>query len=264
MLEILDDEGTLDVKPQKKPKKKKSSLEKLENALPLIDVPQLPSGFKGYPINTTVSYEPMTLKEAELLNSGSINVLRALEYILNAVHSNNIDAEDLAYWDVMYIGVIRKILAFGDIRGQLTEICPECSQTVTHEFTYTELEFLELEAPQLPIIANIGGQELEFGFITFKDFMELEADATILQVYARMVKNKPYKEALQIISNATGKDIKKLSKIEQYLSYGIKPFVHKCSNCQSEVEFEVKTPFEITFPEDTSNDDSDFEIRFGK
>lgn len=268
MLELVEEGNT--------PVKKKD--------IPLIEVKELPSHFKCYPEGTEIFYEPIKMGELNALNSGTINVQRGMDFLLDAIHCNTMLAENLAYFDLIYIGILRKLHAFGDVKGTIGAVCPNCGNIVKHEFSYTDIEFLELaEDIEFPITATIGGEELEFGLITYKDFMGINSDDGVSGVYARMVKNKPYNEALEIIDNAYGEDIQIIKAIEHFLSYGIKPFTEICHNeievvekdkkgkerkvfkeCGAEVVMEVRSPFEVVFPDNRGFDNYKTKIHFGR
>ena len=186
----------------------------------------------------------------------------------------------------MYIGIKRKLLAFGDTRGILYAQCPKCGNIVEKEFDYTELDFKDVQAPDLPIITTIAGQKVEFGLLTMKDFLEIDVEKGELDIYARMIKNMSYEKAYNLISNCYGKDSKLVKFIDKALNYGIKPFYEQCNGeidnpnfdkqkkesktnpkkilCDEEVRVEVRSPFEVVFPEDTSDGYNDFEIVYGR
>lgn len=260
-------------------------LDEVTENIPLIKVNRLPSNFKGYPEGTKISYEPLTLGELESLNTSEMDIIRGVAMLLNSIHCNTLPVEELYYWDVMYIGIQRKLMAFGDTRGIVYEQCPVCGEILKREFDYTELEFKEIEAPDLPVITTINGVEVEIGLLTIKEFLELDLNLGELDVYARMIKNLPYKEAYDLISKCYGQDAKKIRYIDKKLNYGIKPFVEKCTGnidnpnyiegknskknpktipCDESVIMEVRSPFEVVFPEDENIGDNDFEIQFGR
>ena len=255
---------------------------------PLVKVDRLPSGFKGYPKGTTISFDPITLNELEALNNGdSIDVERGIAMLLSAIHCNTLSVQDLYYWDVMYIGIQRKILAFGDTRGIALGVCPECGKIISREFDYTELEFKEVQAEDLPIITKIADQEVEISLLTIKEFLQLDEAKTDLDVYASMIKNLDHSEALNLIKNAYGKDAKIIRYVDKLLNYGLKPLKTTCDGeliiknpdydpkssnsnkeiikpCNNTFDVEVRSPFEVVFPEDEIGGDLDFEIQFGR
>ena len=117
--------------------------------------------------------------------------------------------------------------------------------------------------------------------------MQIEEDATELNVYARLIKNKNYDESLELLKNAYGKDAKIIKFIDKKLQYGLKPFEVTCENeieidnpkydpkkknskqtiieqCNEIVKMEVRSPFEVVFPEDSDNLDNEFEIQYGR
>ena len=252
--------------------------------VPLIEVKDLPSRFKCYPEGTEISYEPITLGELDALNSGSINIQRGMDFLINAIHCNTLDPKDLAYFDVIYIGVLRKLHAFGNVKGTIAKRCPSCGNIVKHEFDYTEIEFIEIaDDIEFPVTATINGVDLEFGLITYSEFLQIDPKDGIPGVYARMVKNKSYEEALEVIKSAYGEDIQVVKAIEHFLTYGIKPFIETCQHevpkkekdkkgnekevlreCGTQVAMEVQTPFEVVFPDNRSFDTYKAKIHFGR
>lgn len=263
MLDIISEKEAQNILKTKKYDNNMVKNEDTSNSS-FVVVDKLPSNFKGYPEGTRISYKPITLGELEALNSGSVEVERGIAMLLKAIHCNTLKPQDLYYWDVMYIGIQRKLLAFGDTRGIIYEQCPNCGNIVEKEFDYTELEFKEIEAPNLPVIAKIQNKEVEFGLITIKDFLEINTEKGELDVYARMIKNIPYEQAYNLLYTCEGKDSKCVKFIDKKLNYGLKPLFQPCEKCNTEVRMEVRSPFEVVFPEDKFDEYSEFEIRYGK
>ena len=286
MLDIVNEQEVANILNVKNVDSGVPKNENLTN-LPLVKVTQLPSGFLGYPEGTTISYNPLTLGELEAINNGdTVDVERGIAMLLNSIHCNTLNAEDLYYWDVIYIGIKRKLLAFGDTRGIIYNQCPKCGNIVEKEFDYTELDFKECEAPDLPVITTIADKEVEISLLTMKDFLQIDTNKGELDVYARMIKNLPYEEAYDLISNSFGKDVKKIQYIDKILTYGIKPFFVECDGeidnpkfnpdkkvtksnpkriiCSNKVRMEVRSPFEVVFPEDKTNGFDESEIHFGR
>lgn len=243
---------------------------------PLIQINELPSGYKGYPAGTKISYEPLTLKELEILNTDEdLDATYAVAMLLDAIHCNTLKAEELYFYDVMYIGIMRKIQSFGSTKGQLRKRCPNCGNIITKTFDYTEIDFKQMLAPNLPMKMEVCGKSLEFSQLSMKEFLEIEPTDGMLGVYARYIKNLPLEEAKALVDNATGIDIKKLNFVDKQIDYGMKPFIVKCTNpvknplsgqtepCGTEVALEVSSPFEVVFPEDESEGDTGFEVQYG-
>ena len=258
----------------------------------LTVVTDLPSGFKGYPKGTKISFSPVTLKELEALNPSEdkdIDVTEGIALLLKSIHCNTVQPQDLYYWDVMYIGIQRKLQAFGNTKGTLFARCPKCGNIVNKQFNYTDLEFKELQVPALPMKMTISNQPVEFGLITIKQFLEIDVSQGALGVYARMIKNMSFEDAYKLVQNAVGIDIKKILFVDKQLDYGLKPFTVKCNaqkqianpgfdntqaegpnnkkkitkTCDEQVVVEVTSPFEVVFPENTDNGDLEFEVQYG-
>ena len=131
-------------------------------------------------------------------------------------------------------------------------------------------------------MTDIAGTPVEIGLLTVKDLLEVDIEKGELDVYARMIKNLAYEEAFQLINNATGKDAKKIRFIDKQLNYGLKPLYTKCQgkvenpeyennkklpklvDCNQSVRMEVRSPFEVVFPEDILDGCDEFEIQYGR
>lgn len=248
--------------------------QKTENCL--IQVKQLPSEFKGYPKGTIISYEPLKLKELEILNTDEeLDASYAIAMLLDAIHCNTLTSEQLYFYDVIYIGILRKIQSFGDTRGTIRRRCPKCGNIVSKTFDYTNIEFKQMQAPNLPMSLEVCGKTVQFSQLSMQDFLQIGEDEGMLGVYARYIKNLPFDEAKTLVENASGVDIKKLDFVDRQMDYGIKPFLVTCTNtvlnpqtgqeemCNEEVVLEVKSPFEVVFPENEFEGDPGFEVQYG-
>ena len=110
-----------------------------------------------------------------------------------------------------------------------------------------------------------------------KDILEIDPNDGELGVYARLIRNIPFEEAFELVKKATGSDIKKLRFADKQLNYGIKPFFVNCENpitvespngkktekCGQRVALEVRSPFEIVFPEDELSQFDEIEVQYG-
>lgn len=273
-------------------------------SVPTPDVPvtymdKLPSGFKGYPKGTKIGYKPITMEELEILsiedesyndeeeNESKANL--AVAYLLKSIVCNTLKPEDLYYWDLMYIGIKRKMLAFGGTTGTTFGRCSKCGSTLVRQFTYNELEFKELNVPALPMKLQINGREVHFGQITMKDFLQIDPTQGQIGVYARMIKNMEFDEAYAFVKSLYGVDIKKVKFVDNQLNYGLKPLETICEHeheednpnfnpnepisetnkkkllvsCGEKNFVEVTSLFEVVFPEDTNGGADEFEVQYG-
>ena len=261
-----------------------------EEGVPLTPVLDLPSKFKGYPKGTKINYTPITLGELETLNpTQDIDITQGIAMLLKSIHCNTLDPQDLYYWDVMYIGIQRKLLAFGNTEGTIYRTCPKCGNTISKKFLYTDLDFKQLQAPDLPLKMKINNKDVEFGLVTMKQFLQIDPDQGAMGVYARMIKNMEFNEAYSLVKGCYGLDIKKILYADKQLDYGLKPFMVTCNGqietinpkfdvtqpesptnkkynvetCGEQVAMEVTSPFEVVFPEDEINRDYEFEVQYG-
>ena len=267
--------------------------------VPVTYMDKLPSGFKGYPKGTKIGYKPMTLEELEILsiededwdneNENESKANLAIAYLLKSIVCNTLEPEDLYYWDLMYIGIKRKMLAFGGTQGTVYGRCSKCGNILAKKFDYTELQFKELEVPALPLKIQLSGRNVEFGQITMKDFLQIEPSQGQLGVYARMIKNMEFDEAYNFVKNLYGMDIKKIKFVDNQLNFGLKPLEMICENefeednpnydeskpvsetnkrtllkpCGEKNFLEVTSLFEVVFPEDKDGGADEFEVQYG-
>ena len=119
-----------------------------------VVVKELPSGFKGYPEGTKISYKPITLEELEALNSDDIDPARAVAMLLNAIHCTTLPSEELYYWDVMYIGIQRKLLAFGNTKGTIYRRCPSCGNIVSKSFDIDVTYQINIKKEDINLLNN--------------------------------------------------------------------------------------------------------------
>ena len=254
----------------------------------LVEVEALPSNFLCYPTGSQVFYSPFKLGELELLNSGSINFGQALENLIESITTVGFDKQDLAYFDLIYIGIKRKLTALGDVRGTLTGYCPKCGAENQKEFVYTEIDFSQPKAPKLPAVFNTDKGELKFSLLTYRKWVELSKlpDSGRISALAHMVTNLDYDDAKAALDALTGEDILFLDEIELALDYGIKPMHLECSGiiepeeepevkgkkkkelvptvCGNKFKVEVTNPFDFTFRTCRSAINVESKIRFGE
>lgn len=259
----------------------------------LIQVAELPSGFLPYPRGSKIYYSPLTLGELENLNSGTLNLGQALENLIDSIFVEKFDKLDLAYFDLVYIGVQRKLTALGDIRGTINGFCPVCENKNEKEFTYTELEFEELKVSALPIRYEYEEPKfLEFSLMTYRNWKKMgdlpEEEIDRLTALSHMVLNYEPKQAKEILSKLSGDAINYINKIESLLDYGIKPFKMVCNHVEQEEVEEVNkdtgilekvfkpiicgtpftvgvtNPFDYTFRPGRPNHINESKIRFGR
>ena len=259
----------------------------------LIQVTELPSGFLPYPKGSKIYYAPLTLGELENLNSGTLNLGQALDNLINSIYVDKFDKLDLAYFDLVYIGVQRKLTALGDVRGTINGFCTACENKNEKEFTYTELEFEELKVSALPIRYEYEEPKfLEFSLMTYRNWKKMgdlpEHEIDRLTALSHMVSNYEPSKAKEILSKLSGDSINYINRIESLLDYGIKPFKLVCAHveqeeseevngetgslekvikpitCGHEFMVEVTNPFDYTFRPGRPNNLNESKIRFGR
>lgn len=252
------------------------------NFLPKIKIDKLPSNFICYPENIEIFYTPLTLGEIDKQSSGDITYKELLKLLLQSITVENYNVEDLAFYDVVYIGIQRKLHALGATKGDLEVLCEKCGKPSKILFNFMELDFKQPEATG-DITVTLNNNELIFSLLTIKDILELTSEYTSLDELAKMIKNKSFDEAKNILSGIhEANDLQIIDEIKNLLDYGLNTIKGKCKNkieiiekddkgnekniikfCDNELETEVDIYMTI-YPFRESRDDIRHKIQISK
>lgn len=188
-----------------------------------IEVKELPSKRLPYPNSMKLYYHPYTYREIDEFNDSSVNVADGLRFILKGIDVKNMDIYDLTLADFLYVALLRKISSLGTSQFQVTIKTDEYVKNVV--FNFDQIEFDDLDIPDLPIITTLGGHELHFMPLTVGRYLDLlEKDQTDERsLMAAQIINHTFCEAKDLVDNSSCEDIVTLKEIDNYLFHGVRP-----------------------------------------
>jgi hypothetical protein len=247
--------------------------------LPEILIKTLPSGFIPYPKGCTIKYQPYTFGDLNRFNQSKLAMRDRVDQVISGIFTS-FDKNLLTFSDFLFIGLLRKISTFGSHRFSVRFRCPKCKNIVNADLNPTELEFDDLKAPELPIVFTMGSNaELHFTPLTVLDYIKLSElgleDDTIASL-AIQVRNRPFDEAKELISAATGADILHINDIDKLLFHGLKPVHIRCTAkiksdkedgeevpCRQLVKVDLQEDDDLIYPFRSDENASGDAIRFG-
>ena len=210
--------------------------------LPEVEVQNLPSKKLQYPGSVKVFYNPYTFGDLLAINSSAMNSEQLYEYILKGVRVVGMDKMDLTFYDVSYLGWLRKVSSLGTPMFKLSCFCPNCDMHNSKVMALNEMDFDDVEVPAMPIRVKIKNIDLSFKYITIKEHLELLASGDIediLAVIAKHVENLEYTEAQSLIFNLVGQEVETVKYINRLLYHGLSDVKFECSNEECKFEYLV-------------------------
>ena len=235
-------------------------------------VDALPSKFLPYPKGAKVYYRPYTYKDLDDFNDSSLDMAQRLMFILNGVKTVGMEPLDLTLGDFLFIALYRRISSLGTHTFQIKITRDNGAFKTSKAFSFDDIQFDEIKAPALPIVANIGGNELHFMPLTIGRFIEvLQKD--ILPgskdyeraIMAAQVINIDYDSAYSIINNAFGQDLVVLNQVDQFLLHTVMPldvsYVYNGEVVKERVPLD--NPLTLIYPFCRPEDTTGNPIRFG-
>jgi hypothetical protein len=99
--------------------------------VPEIDVALSSLSSKGmtYPKDTKVSYRSYSYGDLLYYNDSQLSELSRMRFVVSGISVSPINVNDMTYWDVMFIGLLRNLSRGNMIEASLTFSCPECKFT---------------------------------------------------------------------------------------------------------------------------------------
>ncbi len=238
------------------------------DALPEIAVKTLPSGFKPYPKGAKIIYVPYTFGELVKFNQSKLPAMERMEQILSGIYCTGFDKHGLTFSDYLFIGLLRRISTFGSNRFVIRYKCPACSKQNEVYMQESEIEFDDLSAPELPVVATLSKGEYEFQPLTVGQYFELcnkglEEDET--SGMAMQVVNHPFDQAVKDITSITGDDIAIVQDVDRYLYHGMKQMEVECKDekCKKHALIDLEGDDTFIYPFRQSSESERDAIRFG-
>jgi hypothetical protein len=232
---------------EKMTKKSKEDIQPiLPTTLPMKRVSKLPSNFLSYPAGTEISYVPYTFGELLTFSQSTMDKYSKFEFILKGIYTNGIEKHNLAFFDFIYISLLRKLSSFKDDTLIIQYNCAECGAQNSVVEQLTNLKFQELNVPGVPIvIKDDDGGELHFVPLTIGAYMNLWKRNKLedpLEMYASVVANLPPEKSKAIIDKATGDLSMAISYADDALVFGLEPVILNCSECGTPNVLEMEDP----------------------
>ncbi len=201
-----------------------------------ITYDELPSKGAPYPVGGTITYSPYCYGELLQFNQSDLDRAGKLEFILKGINAS-FPKDDLAYFDVMFISLLRRLATFDTDAFKATYRCPKCGAKNTVNRKISELEFKDFEF-KVPIKADLspdvdGSLVLEFVPLTIGRYLLLakkDKETDPLCVQASCVRNRDYEEAHSILYKLYGETRETLDQIDTMLYFGINPITIECTN----------------------------------
>ena len=212
-----------------------------------LRVENLPSRGVGYPKGSVIKYRPYTHGEMRQFSIQTASPAQSIEMAVSGLDVQGFDKMKLSILDAFYIGLLRKVSTMSGLQVQVPYVCEGCGKLNEKIFTNADIEFEDLssEVSSLPLIADLGGQEVHFNLLSVKDFLDLErgrynkdipgGKPNALAVEALMVENLSFDKAYNLLYNLTNEeDIEVLEEVDQLLKHDIKPLKARCTQADED------------------------------
>lgn len=251
-----------------------------EKFIPEIRVTSLPSKFLPYPSSCSISYNPYVFGELIEFNESKLSESDVVKFVSKGI-TTSFPLMELAYFDYMFISLLRKISSFGGNQFSFNYTCQKCGADGKHTATIDEIDFTELNVPKLPLVITVGKTELHFMPLTLGDYLNLLESKKVdkrVSLFAAEVTNISQDEAEKVIYNAIGEDQSLLNYVDEVLYFGVKPMVVKCKAetkekvdndtvkvmiCDFENKVEIGSPEVLSRPFRADRESLRNRIRFG-
>lgn len=229
----------------------------------------IPSGGKAYPKGTKIFYRPYNFGEIRYISDSKVPVSELLKVVLRGVRVEGMEVEELTQGDVHYIALLKKISSVGTSKIKVEYRCPHCKKLEQVIIGNSDIEFDEIGASELPIIAPLSIGEVEFYPLTFNQYLELVREGkdrdemSVMSAMSRM--NMPLEEKTKRLSELTSpSDIILLEEVDRLLYHMSKPLQLVCGSCKGKVEIPLEEGESILLPFHEEGESKRPELRFGK
>ena len=208
----------------------KSVLSHQERNIPKVEVRELPSGFKLYSDDIKIFISPLTVGEQNELSSVK-SVKDKIRVMLSGIHIEGMDREDLAFFDFVFLVVLRVMLSYSTQRYKFVSKCPKCKSENELVLSPSDLDFKDLKV-SLPVrirFSTVG--ELEFMPFSIKKYLSYFKENLQQVEYAgMMVCNYSYEEAVEKLKSLTIEEGEALRELDKLLDFGLKSVEFRCKN----------------------------------
>ncbi len=240
-------------------------------SLPFIEIKKLPSNFLAYPKEAKVFYRPYTYRELDIFNDSQVSALENLRFVSQGIHTTNMEKEELTLSDFLYLGLLRKISSLGSTKFSVTAQILQEETEVTKILDFDDIQFQELEVPELPVVITLNQKELHFKPLTLSGYFALlqkdeELGKNERALLASECINLEFDKALSIIDNAIGEELVVIRKVDVLLWHGVLPVSLAYTTTdkkEQHISVEIDDPLSLVWPFRDNKELEDDSIRFG-
>lgn len=232
-----------------------------------LEVKSLPSKALSYPKNSTIKYRPYTFGEVKKLSQSKFTVKEKYLEVLYGIECS-FDKLELTMSDLLYIGLLRNLSTIGGNKYDVPYTCHKCGKKNKETISMENIEFEDISAPELPIIAPMSFDTLEFYPLTVKQFFEL-VDKDLLQdslaILAIQFKGK-FEDNYKLVENCSLQDGEMFDAVDKMMYHGVKELKIKCKeqDCGNEIPVNLDGGETMILPFRESQESPANKLRFGK
>ncbi|QJT71150.1 hypothetical protein GR11A_00113 [Vibrio phage vB_VcorM_GR11A] len=195
-----------------------------------IDPANLPSRGLAYPAGTTIRYRPYDFDEIEHVSENKdMPPEEHYELILRGIKCSPMPSTALTLGDFLFIMLNRKITSLGTSEFVLHFL--HGGERYKHVMSVFNIEYEDIAAPELPIVVEHNGVDVEFMPLTIGQFIEYSKNPQpelypkeTTALLALQVQNMGLDESYPMIANSTGMAAMRFKQADRYLFHNVKPF----------------------------------------
>lgn len=194
-----------------------------------ISVDKLPSRGLSYPKGSVIQYRSYSFGEVKKISQSKLDTKASFEFVLLGIESE-FDKLDLTLGDFFYLGLLRRISTLGSDKVVIPYRCGGCNKISEYTVEVTNIEFEDLEIPELPIIVEFSDRELEFNPLTVNkvfELLKLGKEKDELSLIAKQC-NLTFEEAYNFIDKANPSDSKLINEVDRLLYHSVKDVEFEC------------------------------------
>lgn len=226
--------------PDFKPENQKQNHQKPQvPTIALSKATEVPSKFISYPQGASISYRPYTFGEVKIISQSKMTTEQQFKEVLSGIETN-FPQEDLTLSDFLYIGLLRKISTLGSVKFTISFKCAKCKSEGKKVISSTDLDFNELDIPEIPVVADLSLGEYHFNPITVGNYLQLakeNKEHDTIAATAIQCCNHEFKDVYEMINNLTSnKDGMIINEVDKIFDHGVKPIEIKCTATKDDKE----------------------------
>ena len=237
-------------------------------------VEELPSGMISYPENAEIYITPYSGDDIDELSNSELPLKHLLARCMEGVYTN-FDKNKLTFYDTLYLSYLRRILSINpeDNKISVMSQCPYCNKWTSSVIDIKEqIEFEDVKVPKLPINVEFSFGKLQFTFLTYGDFMQLQTNLRSEELAYQCITpcevqegETPATELQTLFGSLVGEDQALLTKVKELTYHGIKPVNTLCQNtaCGKTYETIIDEVSSVILPFRKSQSDIRTKVSFG-